>query len=228
MSKLRELVNKGVRLIVVEGAEGSPPPPPDEAEIAPETLEASTPPPISRSSVPADVEDFSSVYDEAGIALPAHGYGVDKIADMLQNKRLASLGREVKATAVLAAMEAAQVSIRDVIQDAVARDKALDAFEGAKQRELQELRTRNDARMRSLQDEMATLLRKINEELEKLKRDSDTAAQAFAQLQQRKQREEQRLFDTVAHFIEGMENPITTRPVDAPVSPAPPAKPSQP
>jgi len=41
---------------------------------------------------------------------------------MLGSKRLASMGREVKAAAVLAALEAASVPIRDVIKDAVLRD----------------------------------------------------------------------------------------------------------
>ncbi len=62
---------------------------------------------------------------------------------MLESKRLATLGREVKATAVLAALEAAGVPLRDVIQDAVRRDKALDAFEAAKGREIQELHARS-------------------------------------------------------------------------------------
>ena len=57
----------------------------------------------------------------------------------------------------MAALEAAQVPMRDVIQDAVLRDKALDAFEAAKEREVAELRASNEARLEALKAEMDAL-----------------------------------------------------------------------
>jgi septal ring factor EnvC (AmiA/AmiB activator) len=119
----------------------------------------------------------------------------------------------------MAALEAAQVPLREVLQDAVLRDKALDGFEAAKERELQELRARNETRIESLKAEMEALLRKINVEIEKLKRESEEAAEAFKHLQQRKRQEESRMHEVVAHFIEGGDNPVTL---------APPAGPGQP
>ena len=200
MSKIKEFVSKGVRLIVTDTEEGGRPDAAREKEIPPEAFEAPAPR-SARSGVPATVEDFAAVYQEAGIELPPHGYGVDKVGEMLESKRLAPLGREVKATAVLAALEAAQVGVRDVIQDAVRRDGALDAFESAKEREVQELRERSEARV---------FLGEKNTEIEGLKQAADAAGQAFAQLQARKHREEERLYEVVAHFVEGTDNPITT------------------
>lgn len=212
MSKLKDLVSKGVRLIVVDSAEASAAAPqglPAGGEIPPEELQAPDQPAVT-SQVPADVADFGAVYQEAGIELPLHGYGIDKVAEMLGSKRLASLGREVKATAVLAALEAASVPVKDVIQDAVARDKALDGFEVAKERQLRELRTGSEARIQQIKDEIESFLREKNAEIERLKGESDAAVQAFTQLQARKQREEERLYEIVSHFAEGLENPITT------------------
>jgi hypothetical protein len=211
MSKIKDFVSKGVRLIVTDTGEGEPLPgaPPRERDIPAEAFD--TPPPrATRSAVPASVEDFLAVYQEAGIDLPPHGYGVDKVGEMLESKRLAPLGKEVKATAVLAALEAAQVGVRDVIQDAVRRDGALDAFEAAKEREVQELRERSDARVKTIKEEIERFLREKNAEIEGLKQAGETAGQAFAQLQARKHREEERLFEVVAHFVEGADNPITT------------------
>jgi hypothetical protein len=208
MSKLREFVNKGVRLIVadVPGSGGAPSA--REKEIPAEDFAEPSAPP-SPSRVPADVADFGAVYAEAGIVLPAHGYGVDKTAEMLESKRLQPLAREVKATAVLAALEAAGVPIRDVIQDAVARDRALDAFEAAKAAELKQLRSAADSRVQAIKEEIDEFLRRKNAEIEELKKAAEAAGQAFAQLQSRKQREEERLFDAVAHFLEGGDNPIS-------------------
>ena len=139
------------------------------------------------------VQDFAAVYKEAGITLPPHGYGVDRVSEMLQGKRLSSLGREVKATAVLAALEAARVDVQDVIEDGVRRDKALDAFEAAKERELVERKAGNESRVQSLRKDLDELLKKINSEIEKLKQESQQAEAAFAQLQIRKRQEEARL-----------------------------------
>jgi hypothetical protein len=222
LSRLKDLVGRGVRLIVTdtEAEQGAPAAdaPPAEREIPAEAFEAE-PRAVAESAVPFSVEDFGAVYEEAGIALPAHGYGVDKVAEMLQGKRLSSLSREVRATAVLAALEAAQVDVKDVIADAVKRDKALDAFEAAKERELQELRARNQTRVESLKAEMEGLLRKINVEIEKLKRESEEAGQAFERLQQRKRQEEGRMHDVVSHFIEGGDNPVSLG--NAPPTPRP-------
>jgi len=222
MSKLSDLVNKGVRLIVTDAAEGEAPEVPREKEIPAEAFEA-PPPRAARSAVPSTVEDFGAVYAEAGIAPPPHGYGIDKVAEMLESKRLAPLGKEVKATAVLAALEAAQVGVRDVIQDAVSRDRALDAFETAKEREVQDLREKSEARINTIKEEIDRFLREKNAEIEGLKQASEAASQAFAQLQARKHREEERLYGVVAHFVEGADNPITTaaspRPAGVPAKP---------
>ncbi len=110
-------------------------PAPSRAQAAPRPrAEELRPPPEPRSPhwrAKADA-DFRSIYTEAGITTPAHGYGVEKVSAMLANSHLASRPRDVRATAALAALEAAQVPLRDVIDDAVLRHRALAAFEAAK------------------------------------------------------------------------------------------------
>ncbi len=223
MSKLKDLVSRGVRLIVtdVPSSETAPAELPAEAFV-----EAEAPPPRApRSEVPADVESFAAVYEEAGIALADHGYGIDKVAEMLGSKHLSPMAREVKAASVLAALEAAKVPLRDVIQDAVRRDRALDAFEAAKEREVQELRAQGQARIKAIEDEMQSFLQAKNAELEDLKRASEGAGQAFRKLQARKRGEEERLFDVVSYFVSGSDNPVTTsnRPTSPPPSKSGPA-----
>ena len=232
MGKLSEFVSKGVRLIVVdpnaptgEAQAGENPAPARSSQprdIPVEEID-SPPPPPTRSDVAMETEDFGAVYDEAGLSIPDHGYGVDKVAEMLQGKRLSSLSREVRATAVLAALEAAQVDVKDVIADAVKRDKALDAFEAAKERELHDLRAKNDSRVRELRQEMETLLTRINAEIERLKAAAEGAEKAFAQLQIRKRREEERLHEVVANFVESPDNPITAGTLQGATPPKPSA-----
>jgi hypothetical protein len=209
MSRIRDFMQKGVRLVVSETKEGAEVTGEGGREIPPDALAPPEPPPAQPSAVPASVESFAPVYAEAGVEPPAHGYGVDKVSEMLENKRLATLSREVKATAVLTALEAAGVTIEDVIKDAVRRDQTLDAFEAAKRSELEALKTQGAERIQSLEEEIQQFLREKNAEIEGIKKATDTATQAFSGLQLRKQREEERLHAIVAHFVDPIENPVT-------------------
>jgi hypothetical protein len=216
MSKLKDLVSRGVRLIVADVPEAGAAAADEaavaqrETEIPAEAFESAEPRRVTRSEVPADVADFGAVFAEAGIELPPHGYGIDKVAEMLESKRLATLGREVKATAVMAALEAAGVPLRDVIQDAVKRDKALDAFEAAKGREVQELHARTETRVEEIKTEIDAFLKERNAELEQLKAEEESQNRSFLELQTRKRREEDRLASLVGYFLEGGPSPITT------------------
>jgi hypothetical protein len=222
MSKLKDLVSRGVRLIVADVPEAGAAAADEaavaqrETEIPAEAFESAEPRRVTRSEVPADVADFGAVFAEAGIELPPHGYGIDKVAEMLESKRLATLGREVKATAVMAALEAAGVPLRDVIQDAVKRDKALDAFEAAKGREIQELHARTETRIEEIKAEIDAFLKERNGELEQRKSEEEAQNRSFLELQTRKRREEDRLASLVAYFLEGGPSPITTSSASSP------------
>jgi hypothetical protein len=225
MSKLKDLVGRGVRLIVTDipgPSETAPAELPAEAFAEPAAEAA--PSTAAASQVPADVESFSAVYEEAGIGLEPHGYGIDKVAEMLGSKHLATMAHEVKAASVLAALEAAKVPLKDVIQDAVRRDRALDAFEIAKGREVEDLRKQGESRIAAIESEIQSFLKEKNAELEGLKRASEGAKEAFHKLQARKRQEEERLFDVVSHFVAGSENPVTTS-GSRPAGPPPPTKP---
>jgi hypothetical protein len=173
--------------------------------------------------------DFRSIYAEAGITTPAHGYGVEKVSAMLANSHLASRPADVRATAALAALEAAEVPLRDVIDDAVLRHKALAAFEAAKALELQATRTRSRSRIEALQEQVRVFLAARNGEIDTLNRAVQAARQQLAQLQARKQREEDRLLRVVTHFAAPRPTPAPPPPAiprGAIVAPALPADPA--
>src|SRR6185295_14922950 len=161
-------------------------------------------------------------------------YGVDKVADMLDSSHLASRPRDVRATAALAALDAARVPLRDLIDDAVLRHKALAAFEAAKALELQAIKTRSRSRIEALQEQVRAFLAARNGEIDTLNRGVHAARQQLAQLQARKQREEDRLLRVVTHFVEPRPVPAPPSrgaivsplmPADPALRPAPPAAP---
>ena len=202
MSRIADLVARGVRIIVPDLPAGA------SSEIPSDFFDPAELRPPSRFETPVDAPEFATVYEEAELPAPYRGYGVDKMAEILESKRLSSLPREVRVAAVMASLEAASVSLPQVLKDAVLRERALDAFVSAKEREIEALKQRNEARVHSLREEIDTFVGEKTREIETLKRASGTAGSAFSQLQLRKRQEEERLREVLGHFVSDAENPV--------------------
>src|SRR5215469_8349455 len=77
----------------------------------------------------ANPGSFEDIYQAAEIPPAPQGYSILKVAEMLQSEHIRSMPVDVKRSSILVALDAAGVDVKDVIQDAVRRDKALDTFE---------------------------------------------------------------------------------------------------
>jgi hypothetical protein len=185
---------------------------------------AGEPSSVVGGSIPADVADFAVVYRGAAVQAPGHGYGVDRVAGMLAHESLSGLDKSVKASAVLAALDAAGVSIEDVVHDGLVRYKALVAFEAAKELELQQVRPRNERRVEELKAAVAAFEKEKQAEIDALTRESAAAVQTLSRLQARQRAEEDRFHRTLTMFVEPLPArviPIAPR-ADAPAPPAEP------
>jgi hypothetical protein len=197
MSKVRNLVGRGVRLIEPTGsADGS-----SErlVEILPPAYESRLPE-IPPSKLPADIMDFSEVYREAHIEPPAHGYGIDKIESMLNHPRLVALRPEQRAAAVLAALEAAGVEFTDVLRDASLRDQAIERFALAKEAEMQAERIRAEEAVVRARQELDSFAAEKRAEVERLRREIKEAEERFAEIQERRRVEERRIVEVSEHL----------------------------
>lgn len=185
-------------------------------------------PSVVGGSIPADIADFATVYKGAAVHAPSHEYGVDRVGGMLEHKSLAGLDKGVKASAVLAALDAAGVSIRDVIHDGLLRYKALVAFEAAKELELHQLRPRNERRIEELKDASEGFQKKKQAEIDALTRESAAALASLTRLKTRQRAEEERFHRTVSLFVEPLPArviPMTPKPSEALLAPAAETKP---
>ena len=169
-----------------------PPPPPN----------LPAPVPVAQSMVP--LSDFEDVYRKAGIKSPVHGYGVERVYRLLTSRRLVGLDRNVRRSALLTALDAAGVPASDVSQDAVLRRKALTAYEAEKALELQSLRSRNESRAEALQDTIETFTRQKQSQIERLAQGSTSAVRAQSDLEIRKRMEQDRLYRSLAYFVEAL------------------------
>lgn len=184
--------------------------PSQEEWVKPSVTEA---PMAARAATPAPIplSDFEDVYRKAGIKSPVHGYGVERVYRLLTSRRLVGLDRSVKRSALLTALDAAGVPPSDVSQDAVLRRKALTAYEAEKALELQSLRSRNESRAEALQDTVETFTRQKQSQIERLAQGSTSAVRAQSDLEIRKRMEQDRLYRSLAYFVEPL--PLVTREV---------------
>jgi hypothetical protein len=193
-----------------------PPPPvvssenwvkPSVPEPSPASLPAPAAPPL------APLSDFEDVYRKAGIKSPVHGYGVERVYRLLTSRRLVGLDRNVRRSALLTALDAAGVPASDVSQDAVLRRKALTAYEAEKALELQSLRSRNESRAEALLDTIETFTRQKQGQIERLAQGSTSAVRAQSDLEIRKRMEQDRLYRSLAYFVEPLPSiTASTRP----------------
>lgn len=202
MSRIADLVQRGVRVTVANQAKGEP------TEIPADFFEAHEPRPAARFDSPAEIADFAAVYEEAEIPAPFNGYGVDRMAEILESKRLAALPREVRVAAVMASLEAAGVSLPQVVRDAVVRERALAAFVTAKEREVTAVKQRIETRVATLRREIDAFVGEKNAEIEGLTKGGNSAGSAFGQLQLRKRQEQERLHQVLSHFVGDPANPV--------------------
>jgi hypothetical protein len=151
---------------------------------------------------------FEEIYQAAEIPQPSQGYSIFKVAEMLQSEHIRSMPTDVKRSSVLVALDAAGVDIKDVIQDAVRRDKALDGYERVQERAIADLEARKNQENAQIQ---AELDKYVAEQRAKIQGNNDEVTkekERFFGWRLKKQQEEKRISDAVAPFV--TENPITT------------------
>jgi len=189
-------------------AAGAPGPPPTMKEIIhrvpePRFDEQSLTPGI-------DIPDFPAIYKASGIQDPPHGFTAYKVLEILSSPDFAALDGKAKAAALsgfLRMNPAGPVPIEDVIQDALARDNALDGFEGFLQMKLEARSADREKENAALQAGIDELARKNREKIQKNLEAIAKERERFASWQARKRIEEQKLFEAVGPFVE--KNPVS-------------------
>jgi hypothetical protein len=166
----------------------------------------------------SDPTSFDEIYKAAEIPEPPKGYSIFKVSQMLESEHIRTLPSDVKRSSILVALDAAGVDVKDVIQDAVRRDRALDTYERVQQRSVEELEGRKAKENADLQ---AQIDKYVTEQRAKIQSNNDAVSrekQRFTGWRLKKQQEEKKIAEAVGYFVS--ENPITTG--DANAVPAPP------
>ena len=215
-----------MRLIEKEPARAAPAPASSARAAQPGTRPAPTLAEILESVPPARLDEkklpkpdanvadnaptFAEIYRAAGVIDPMHGFGAFKVLEILSSEHFEGLDPKARAAALAGFLQMnpnGPVSVKDVIEDAVRRDQALDGYEEFLRRKLDSRSQQADQANAELQAEIDAVIRKNKEKMEANRRGLDVEQQRFTDWQARKRIEERRLADAIAPFVE--KNPIT-------------------
>ena len=181
--------------------------PQPSAPVRAEDLAPGTSTEAAFTSTVSDPAVFDDIYEAAQIAAAPHGYSVLKVADMLQSEHIRSLPADVKRKSILVALDAAGVTVNEIVEDAVRRDRALDTYERVLQKNLDELRTQKQTENARLEEEANRRLAELRARIEENNQAISREQENLHAWQSRKLGEEQRIADAVSYFVS--ENPVT-------------------
>lgn len=128
------------------------------AELSPENRSA-------LGEVPEEITAaFATVFEKAGVTPPAHAWTVERLEEVLRTPPYKAMGRATVQKTIAGLLGADKAQVEDVVKDAIARDKALDAFatlvqqRSAERRQARDRRTAEiDAQIRRLAGERQRL-----------------------------------------------------------------------
>ncbi len=145
-------------------------------------------------------QSFEEIY--RGVPLkPAGAYGILKVAEMTRSPHLTEMSAEAKRSSLLMALEAADVDVEDVLQDAMMRQRALNDYEEGQWQRLQEFEEGKLGENSNIQAELDRLteqhMSQIQVNLDAVAREQD----AFRAWQKRKQQESQRIAEAAAFSV---------------------------
>ena len=163
---------------------------------------------------------FEEIYQAAEIPPAPQGYSIMKVAEMLQSEHIRSMPSDVKRSTILVALDAAGVDIKDVIQDAVRRDKALDGYERVQERAITDLEAKKSQENAQIQAELDKYVAEQRAKIQSNNDDVTKEKERFFGWRLKKQQEEKKISDAVAPFV--TENPISTGGASAPPAPKQP------
>lgn len=170
---------------------------PAESEPAGEPPSASTVG-FGGSVIAGKFASFEEIYRNAPVKPPKVAYGILKVAEMANSPHLAGMPAEAKSSSLLMALEAAGVQIEGLLQDAMARQRALNDYEEAMQKRLAEFEACKLEENRNIQADLdrltAAYMTRIQANLDEVARQEDT----FRMWKKRKQQESEHIAEAAA------------------------------
>ena len=154
-----------------------------------------------------DLLSYDDIYRAAGLLQPRAGFEIGKVVDMLHCERMQGVAEEIKRASVLMAVEAAGADAEKMANDARERQRALEEYEAAQRKQLENFEAHKAQENAQIEAEMARVAAHY---AERIKMNLDQVAaekEALHNWQMAMQHEVQRM----GEVIEVCSNPAGAR-----------------
>jgi hypothetical protein len=159
-----------------------------------------------------DLLSYEDIYRAAGIMSPGSGYGIHKVVEMMNSERLRDLSQDVKRASVLMALDAASISVDDLLTDATRRQNALNAYEGGQRKQLEDFEARKAQENTRIEEEMekirAHYAQRVQANLDQVAKEKE----ALRNWQMAMQHESQRIAEVIELCA---KQPVPARPANS-------------
>jgi hypothetical protein len=169
---------------------------------------------VSAEDMLTELSSMEDIYRAAGIMNPRRGYSVNKVVEMLHSEHMRGLSKEMRRSAVLMALDAAGISVDEVLQDAKIRQDAIDSYEANQRKQFEGLWARKAQENAHIQAELervkARYMERLRRNLDGVAREKETFSSWVAMKQQESQ--------SMAEALELCSKPSGAEPANAALS----------
>jgi len=178
----------GLALLESQENESPPRPPASLPESAPTALLS-------------EYVDVQQIYGSPAPKPAPSPCGILKVVDMVNSEHLSGLSAEAKSCAIMMALEAVGAGVEDLLQDAVARQRALNDYDKEQQDALRRFEETKAEEKRKLQSELESLTTQYMVRVQANADEVSREQEKFRAWQRKKQHESQRIAEAAAFCV---------------------------
>ena len=153
----------------------------------------------------AKLSSFEEIYHKSSFkaATSTAAWDIMKVADMIASEHLHGLSPAGKHSALMMALESADVAVEDMLQDAVQRQRVLNDYEDVQRRRLEEFEKIKLEENDHLGEEMEAMCAKYQMRIASGRQEIDRERATFREWQERKDREQRRISEAASACVSG-------------------------
>jgi hypothetical protein len=157
----------------------------------------------SDSSGKTKLSSFEEIYHKSSVKTSSSvaAWNILKVSDMINSEHLHGLSPAGKHSALMMALEAADVAVEDMLQDAVQRQRVLNEYEEGQRKRLEEFEKSKLQDNERLGEEMEAICAQYRMRIASSVQEFERERSMFREWQERKEREQRRISEAASACV---------------------------
>jgi hypothetical protein len=166
---------------------------------------------------------ISEVYAQAGVRVPPHGFSILKVAEMLSSVHIRELTPDAKRAAVLLTLEASNIQVNEVTEDAARRERVLNDYEARQLQIFQNYKTGKAQQSQETQAEIDRLTEQLRLLIQANEKEIASEKNRLDEWRTRKREEERKIRTAASLFATTLAQQPAADTIPMPTVPQPDA-----